>query len=131
MERRFMLKEISGYALTLGAPVSAGSLGMMLWRYGYALYREQLLGLAYALPLGNRLKAGLQLDYRRTQMPGYGTAGITGRLGLVGCLTEQCRIGLQVFNPSGSGGPPAVYIAGLGYEPSAKFLLEAEWKRKL
>lgn len=129
-ERRFMLKEMSGYALTLGAPVSAGALGMMLWQYGYALYREQWVGLAYALPLGSRLKAGLQLDYRRTQMPGYGMTGMTGRLGLVGRLTEQCRIGLQVFNPSGSGGPPAVYVAGLGYEPSSQFLLEAEWKKE-
>lgn len=129
-ERRFLLKEMSGYALTLGMPVSSGVLGMMLWQYGYALYREQLVGLAYALPLGNRLKAGLQLDYRRARMPGYGAGSVSGRIGLVGRLTEHCRIGLQIFNPSGSGGPPAVYIAGLGYEPSPQFLVEGEWRKE-
>lgn len=131
-ERRFLLKEMSGYALALGVPMSASSgvLGLALWQHGYALYREQSLGLAYAMPLGKRLKAGVQLDYRRTQMPGYGTTAITGGLGLTGRLTDQCRIGLQIFNPSGSGSPPSVYVVGLGYEPSPHFLLEAEWKKE-
>lgn len=131
-ERRFLLKEIGVYSMALGVPLrgSSGVLGLGIRQQGYVLFREQLIGLAYALPLGNRLNAGLRMDYRRTLMPGYGSSGLLAEIGVIGKLTDQCRIGLQLFHPSGRGDPPAVYLAGLGYEPSPQFLLEAEWRKE-
>lgn len=124
--RRFGMKELGEYALTLGVPVASGAMCINIWQQGFTLYREQVGGLAYALPLGARLKAGLQLNYRRLPY----ASQFTGEVGMIFRLTDHCRIGLQVFNPSGSGDPPAMYVAGIGYEASKQFLVEAEWQKE-
>jgi hypothetical protein len=118
-ERRFMLKEMSVYAAALGVPVSAGVLGLKLWQYGFPLYRRQLAGLGYALPLGERLCAGVCLN--------YGTAGFEGELGLQWQLTKEVGVGLHYRAPERAAG---IYTAGIFYAPSSTVRLEGEWRKE-
>lgn len=118
-ERRFMLNELNVYALALSTPLSAGVLGLKLWQFGFPLYREQLAGIGYALPLGDRLKAAVCLNYL--------VRGFDGELGLLWKLTEEVNIGLHVWGP---GRKTGIYSAGIYYMPSAGLRLEGEWRKE-
>lgn len=118
-ERRFLLKELNVYSMALGMPLAAGVLGFKLWQLGYPLYREQLAGLGYALPLGSRLRAAVFLD--------YGTYGMDAELGLVWQLTKEAGLSLHLWGPGKRYG---VYTAGVSYMPSAGLRLEGEWRKE-
>ncbi|WP_158617991.1 hypothetical protein [Chitinophaga lutea] len=118
-ERRFLLKEMNVYALALGMPVSAGVLGFKLWQFGFPLYREQLAGLGYALPLGERLRAAVCLNYR--------AQALEAELGLVWKLTKELRVGLHCYGPGGASG---AYTASVYYLPAPGLRLEGEWRKE-
>lgn len=115
-ERRFMVLQVSGAAVLV--PAGAGAFGVSIWQQGYAAYREHGIGLGYGLSLGKRFQSGVRLDYQQT-------GGLQGAFGLTGKLTEQCSAGLHVYDIAGG----LAYAVGIGYEPSAQFLLEAEWRK--
>lgn len=117
-ERRFMLRELSVQALALGVPLAGGVIGVKLWQLGYRLYREQLLGLGYALPLGKKLKAAAGLNYR----PG----GAGGELGVDWQLTSQFNMGMHLYHP---GGNDAAGMVTLGYRASEQLRLEAVMRK--
>lgn len=119
-ERRFLLKEMNVYAMALGIPVSAGAIGIKLWQFGFPLYRQQLAGLGYALPLGSRLQAAVCLN--------YWMKGLDAELGLVWKLTREIGVGLHLWGP---GKETGVYTAGISYMPSPGLRLEGEWRKEL
>jgi hypothetical protein len=118
-ERRFMLKELSVHALALGLPVAGGVAGLQLWQLGYRYYREYLIGLCYALPLGSRLKAVAGLNYRR--------AGPGAEAGLDWQLSPQFNMGLHLYHPRGDDAASSVT---LGYQASAQVRLEAALRKE-
>lgn len=132
-ERRFMLKEISTHTAAVAIPVRDGGFGVHLQQSGYTDYRRQTIGLAYGRTLGNRFSIGMQVNYLSRTIPQYTTARtLVFELGCLMHLTTQLHMGLQAFNPTGSGSQrldnekvPSIYRAGLGYEVTPTFLLSA------
>ena len=118
-ERRFMLREMNVYALAVGMPLSGGVIGLKVWQFGFPLYREQLLGIGYALPLGERLKAAVSLNYLLRRFD--------AELGLLWQLTDALRIGVHLWAP---GRQTGVYTAGVYYRPTAGLRLEGEWRKE-
>lgn len=100
-ENRFLMQELGLRAAALALPIKNGVLGFTANQMGFSLYRENLLGLAYARSLGPRLAIGLQLDYLAFQQgQNYSNHQLlTFELGLQYQATEQLRIGAHVFNP--------------------------------
>ncbi|WP_343303777.1 hypothetical protein AAHN97_19625 [Chitinophaga niabensis] len=127
-ERRFMLKEMSGYALNGALPVAAGTMGIRIKQFGFSLYKEQMFGLGYALPLGKKLKAGIHLNYNMQRAPQFNEAGMIAECGVLWQIAEQVGIGVNVFNPAGKG--LKLYTLGMGYAPSSQLLIEAECRKE-
>lgn len=122
-ERRFMLKEMSGYALNGALPVPHGTIGIRLWQHGFSLYREQLFSAGYALPLGKRFRAGIHLNYLLLRAPQFKENTITAEVGLLWQIAEHFGIGTHMNGTK-------LYTIGIGYEPSSQLLIEAEWKKE-
>jgi hypothetical protein len=133
-ERRFMLKALSLYTVTLAVPVPPGAFGITIQRFGSPDFNRQKLGFAYGRSLGNKVSIGLQADYLTVSMQQYGSAGtFTFEAGCLLHITPQLCAGFHVFNPparqldkTGQTDIPVVYTAGAGYEVSAAFLLSVE-----
>lgn len=127
-ERRFMLKEMSGYALNAALPLSPGTIGIRLWQYGFSLYNEQLFSLGYARPLGKQLRAGIHLNYTMHRAPQYKEHFTMAEVGVLWQVAERLGVGAHIFNPTSNG--LKLYTIGMGYEPSPQLLIEAEWKKE-
>lgn len=127
-ERRFMLKEMSGYALNGALPVASGTIGIRIKQFGFSLYKEQMFGAGYALPLGEKLKAGIHLDYNMQRAPQFKEAGMIAECGVLWQIAERVGLGVNVFNPTGKG--LKLYTMGVGYAPSSQLLIEAECRKE-
>jgi len=127
-ERRFMLKEMSGYALNGALPVASGTIGLRVKQFGFSLYKAQSFGIGYALPLGKKVSAGVQLNYNMQRAPQFNESGVTAECGVLWQIAERAGIGVNMVNPSGKG--LKLYSMGIGYNPSPQLLLEAECRKE-
>lgn len=127
-ERRFMLKEMSGYALNAALPVASGTMGIRIKQFGFSLYKEQMFGTGYALPLGRKVSAGIHLNYNMQRAPQFRETEMIAECGVLWQITERAGIGINVFNPSGKG--LKLYTMGIGYTPSSQLLIEAECRKE-
>jgi hypothetical protein len=100
-ENRFLMQELSLQSAGVVAPTKLGVLGLSFNQFGYTLYKEQMLGLAYARAFGEDLSIGLKLDYFSTSFSeGYENfSAITFELGLQYAINEKLTTGAYIFNP--------------------------------
>lgn len=137
-ERRFMLSELSSYAINAALPTSSGNFGLKANYTGFSDYNETLAGIAYARKLGSKIDIGAQFNYHGLRMAEYGnTSAISFELGLLLHLTEKLNTGFQISNPvGGKFGKEkqeklaSLYTFGLGYDASEKFLISAEMQKE-
>jgi len=101
-ENKFLLKELGSKAGVFALPVSTGTFALSFSQFGFNLYNENKIGLAYAMPLGRNFTAGVQLDYLLTQLAeDYGHKGLfTFEIGLMAKLSEKMYMGAQIYNPA-------------------------------
>lgn len=135
-ERRFLLDDLQTFSLAAAYPAGrSGAFGLTLHYFGFEIYNEKRIGLAYARSLiEDRLAIGAQFLFLNTQIQEYGSKGnVTFELGLTSKVNSQVTIGVHVFSPArvelvDQEFLPTVFNIGLGYMPSEKvtFLLEAE-----
>ncbi|MDQ3193176.1 MAG: hypothetical protein M3Q58_16450 [Bacteroidota bacterium] len=134
-ENRFLIPELSLKGLALAMPVKNGVFGLSVSQFGFALYNESKVGLSYAQKLGEKVSAGVQLDYLNTFIAeGYGNKGmITGEAGVQAELAPGLTIGAHIFNPfrvklatHNNERIPTIMRLGLNYEISNKVLICAE-----
>ncbi|MCB0804562.1 MAG: hypothetical protein KDC05_02125 [Bacteroidales bacterium] len=139
-QNRFLVNGLSQNSVGLLFPVGSGTLGTGLQYFGYELYNESKLGIAYAKRLGENSSAGLQLDYfNRHIAEGYGNAGaITFEIGFISKLNDVLTVGVHVFNPiqakySGSTDEkiPSVFVVGLVYKIDESLLITAETEKNM
>src|SRR5215210_5975215 len=63
-ELRFMVPELSVRGLAIAIPVKkSGVFGLSISYFGYSVYNEKKIGLAYARAFGEKFSAGIQIDY--------------------------------------------------------------------
>lgn len=134
-ENRFLIKEMGSQCGAFTLKTGHGILGATVFYSGDANYNTTKAGLAYALKLGNRFAAGIQLDYLGTTLgEEYGKrSNITFDAGIMLHITEQLMFGVHTFNPVhvklsdyNNESIPATLNAGLSYTFSDKLLLTAE-----
>ncbi|MBL7963997.1 MAG: hypothetical protein JNM31_09135 [Flavobacteriales bacterium] len=130
-QRHWMASELTLQALAFATPLGKGTIGASASIFGSDLYREESYGIAYAMRLGDGLRASVQMNYVGVRLgEGYGNAGApVAELGVQARLTDPLWIGVHLYNPTQSqlGGPynekiPTVFNAGIGYTFSEKLL---------
>lgn len=133
-EKRFLLDELSAYTAALVLPTHAGNFGFRTNYYGHSDYNESVIGLAYARNLGSRMDLGVQFNYNRVLVSGYGSASVvSAEIGTIIHVSQQLHTGIHINNPvamkfgkNSEEKLPSVYSFGIGYEPSSKSLLNLE-----
>lgn len=100
-ENRFLLKELSLKSVAFVLPTKSGTFGININYFGFNLYNESKIGLAYAKSFGKYFSAGIQLDYLTTSIgEDYGSKSVvTFEFGLRSQLNENLCIAAHVFNP--------------------------------
>ncbi len=134
-QQHFLARELAQQSIAVASPLGNGVIAVNLNRFGYDLFSQNLVGVAYAMEFGESLRAGVQLDYVGVQLgEGYGnSAGVTAEFGVQARLTDKLWFGVHVFNPNRMeiGGPfeertPTRFRAGGHYTFSDQFLISAE-----
>jgi len=135
-ERRFELSDLNQVAAAVVFPSELGAFGLQMSYFGFDLYNEQKIGIAYARRLMDKLSLGVQFDWLNTQIANYGNKGvITFEIGLMSPITSNLTIGVHLYSPmrveliEGEELPP-VFKVGLAYEASKKVLLTAEVEKE-
>lgn len=99
-ENRFALKQLGHYGAVFAVPTESGTFGFTASSFGYSLYRESKFGMAYGRKLGEKISAGIQIDYLSVAFGDiYGNnATIAGEIGVQAELTDELSIGAHIYN---------------------------------
>jgi hypothetical protein len=134
-----MLRETTRAALALAFPVRDQVIAMSYQQAGHALYREMSAGLALARNFGNRVDAGLQLDYRAVSLAGeYGrSAGVSFQAGIRVKITELLVLAIHTSNPlalqlkkAEGEGPEGHWSLGLLYYFGSNVIISLEVEKE-
>jgi hypothetical protein len=139
-ENRFGLKNLSIKAGAVVLPTRSGVFGLSMTYFGYALYNESKIGLAYAKSFGTKFSAGVQLDYLGTHIAeNYGNASaVAAEIGLLYQVNKNISIGTHVYNPTrakvasyNNERAPTILKLGLSYQFSEKVILAIESEKDI
>jgi hypothetical protein len=103
-ENRFLIKEISVRGGAVALPIKAGTFGLCITNFGYSQYNENKYSLSFAKAFGEKLSAGIAMDYLTTKIAeGYGSKGVlAAEAGIIAKPIKGLSIGAHVFNPTRS-----------------------------
>ena len=145
-QQHFLSEEVASQALAIAIPLGGGVLGIGADRFGYSLYNETRGSITYAMPFGDGLRAGIQMDYLGVRLgENYGSTGaLVAELGVQARITEALWIGAHLYNPtmaklgtSVEGGVPVderiptLLRAGFTYSFSKKLLVNLEAEKDI
>ena len=103
-ERRFLLKELTAASTGVLLPTRAGTFGITLDYFGFELFNEQKIGLAYGRKLIHNLTIGGQLDYFNMHTPDFGNqSAFTFELGAQLKLNKNLLLSSHTLNPIRTG----------------------------
>ena len=99
-ENRFLLQELQTQGVAVAIPLKEGVISVGGQTYGYRAFRTYKGGIGYSMPLGEKLFAGVQLNYQGLQLSqNYGSRStVTGEAGLFAEISEDWHLGVSVFN---------------------------------
>lgn len=100
-ENRFLLPELGLKSVAFAMPYKGTVFALSASSFGYNLYSENKYGFALAKAFGEKVSAGVQLDYLNMHIAeGYGNAGLfTAEIGLLIKPLKNLVISAHVFNP--------------------------------
>lgn len=138
-DNRFMLKELSMRAGAFAFPVKGGTFGLCISNFGYSLYSENKYGLAFGKAFGDKLSAGIQMDYLTTKISEYGTKSVpAAEFGIMAKPLKNLTIGVHIFNPTkaklasyNDERIPTILRLGLNYKFSEKVFLAGETEKDI
>ncbi len=139
-ENRFLLKEISIKGGVAALPIKGGTFGLCISNFGYSLYSENKYSLSFAKTFGDKLSAGIAMDYLSTKIAeGYGSKGVlAAEFGIQAKPLKGLTIGAHVFNPTRSKLSdynderlPTIIRFGGDYNFSDKVTLAAETEKDM
>ncbi len=100
-ENRFSVSELATRSACIVIPSGKASMGAVYSHFGYDDFRRNMVGLASGIRLGDKIAAGIQLDYFTERASGeyYNYQSVTCETGILITPNENLRIGIHVFNP--------------------------------
>ncbi len=138
-QNQFQIKELSTKALGFALPVKNGTFGLCASSFGYALYSENKVGLSFGKTFGNKISAGISMDYFETAIPEYGKqTSLVAEAGLQTKPLKNLTLGFHIFNPTrikladyNDERIPTIVRLGFNYRFSEKVILTAETEKDI
>src|ERR1035437_1405986 len=138
-DNRFLLNELSMRAGAFAFPVKGGTFGLCISNFGYSLYSENKYGLAFGKAFGDKLSAGIQMDYLSTKISEYGTKSVpAAEFGIMAKPLKNLTIGVHVFNLTkakladyNDERIPTIMRLGFNYKFSEKVFLAGETEKDI
>jgi hypothetical protein len=118
----FGIKELSNAYLAYLEPSSFGNLSIGAYTYGFELYRENQLNLAYSTKFSDNIYLGLTTFYHSVHIDRYGNSGVFNiKIGGIFILNQNFSLGFSLHNPLRFNKTkielPLIYLAGFSYTP--------------
>jgi hypothetical protein len=100
-ENRFGLKELGTCTAGFITPVGRASMAGVYSSFGYKDLRREMAGVACALPVSNKISAGIQIDYfsEKTYGEYNNIHTLTFETGVLISASKDVMIGIHLFNP--------------------------------
>lgn len=139
-QNRFTLKELSQSGVAFAYPIKGGTFGLSYAGFGYQLYRENKIGLAYSMKFSDRISGGVQLNYHSLRLGNtYGQGNtFSVEAGIQAKITEKFTAGVHLFNPTraklvtfNDERIPTIFRFGVNYAVSEKVLLTGEAEKDI
>ena len=101
-ENQFLLSELNEHTAACAIPVNGGVIGVNLNYFGFDLYNETKIGLAFGKQLSKNFNIGVQLDYSETyiQESTNSLHNFTFKIGIQKQLSKELMLGAHIFNPT-------------------------------
>lgn len=141
VERRFSLKELTyGSAGVVFPFATTQAAGLDFSSFGFDAYRENRIGLAYAINVFEVLSIGTKINYANVNILDHGSTGTFFLdIGLNTAITDQISLGFSAYNISRSRiltqaseeAIPTVFTVGIAYNPSNKVLIVADIQKDI
>jgi len=135
---RFAGLGLNNVSMITVLPTKSGVFGIDIQQFGYRLYKETKIGLAYGRNLARSLSIGLQVNYLRQSIPEYGSVnGLSAEGGLLYHPSDEWLIGMHLYNISFSKKPlsteiyPVRFSAGFRFTSSTSLDLLAGIEKEL
>ena len=145
-ENRFLVDGMAFAGFAGAAPLGNGAIGINYSNFGYNVYNEGKLGLAYGMKLSERFSVGVQINYQTTRIAAedYGNTGaLTAEVGVRMEVSERVTVAAHLFNPTrttlidnnGNAIPdekiPTMIRLGAGYQISDDLLFAGEVEKDI
>ncbi|MEO1435524.1 MAG: hypothetical protein AAFV80_08325 [Bacteroidota bacterium] len=136
-ENRFLQEGLNQYQAAVALPSGFGGFGLSVQYFGFELYNEQKIGLAYARKLTDFLSIGVQFDYLSVNIQEFGNKGaFTFEAGIQSNFKEQFYFGAHVFSPARVSLTdddllPTVMTVGGAWKASDKLLLAVDVEKDI
>lgn len=137
-EQRFAGLGLGRYAAAGALVTNSGNFAITADYFGYELYNDTRVGVAFGRTLGKYFSAGFQVNYVGTNIPEYGSAStVMIELGLLARLSSKWSIGAHVSNPTQATigaleeELPSIFSLGVGFRSSEKVFLTAEVEKDI
>lgn len=139
-DARFLTKELQTQAVVAAIPLKKGVLSTGGQFSGYEQYRHTRAGIGYALPLGEHISAGVQVNLQQLRFGGsYGSStSATFEGGILASISEKWKVGASVLNigrqrvlPLEDDRFTSVIRVGAIFKPSSKVNVVAEVEKQV
>ncbi len=139
-ENKYVVEEFPLHALALAVPVKSGTMGFVYSYFGYIKYNENKIGLAFGKSFGDKISAGVQMNYHYVYNEGESENldALTVEGGIQYKPINTIRIGVHLFNPSRSKLSPTnldtlitTLRTGVSYSPVDKLWMAIETEKSL
>jgi len=137
-ENKFAVPEYSLSAMSAVIPTGHGSIGTMLYYFGYSMYHDIRVGIAYGHSFSERFAAGIQLNYINTYIAdSYGSFhSVVAEGGIMAIPVENLYLGVHVYNLTASkmSDPerdplPVILRMGMGYQFRQRLFVSIETEK--
>jgi len=126
-ENQFLLSEMNRHIVACAIPVNGGVIGVNLNYFGFDLYNETKIGLAFGKKLSKSFNIGVQLDYLGTYVneSTNNLHNFTFEIGVQKQLNKELSLGAHIFNPTTvklneEENIPSLFRIGLHYNANQK-----------
>lgn len=139
-ENKFAVPEYSLSGIGASIPTGHGSVGAMLYYFGYSQYHDVRVGLAYGHAFSEHFTAGIQLNYIGIYIADeYGTfSSVVAEGGIMAIPVKNLYVGAHIYNITASkmNDPekeplPVIFRLGLGYEFWDQLFVSLETEKEL
>ena len=126
-KKQFLLNELNNHTVACAIPIYGGVIGLNLNYFGFELYNETKIGLAFGKKLSPSFNIGVQLDYLGTYINENlnNLHNFTFEIGIQKQLNRELVLGAHIFNPTTvklneEENIPSLFKIGLRYNANQK-----------